>query len=219
MFVQFNQILSIGKIYRTLSMLFSFSVFSRYSAFTFQVQQIIVTTKNVNDAIAQRSRARARWDFVRRTVWKRNLPEKLVEEARMHKINVFAKERDLIRKAYSIYFYRPPCPEPEDFSEKYRGLMESLQEEGAKGAAKHLLLKHTDTTFDEVLEKYLTLWQRIRRWLKRAFYHARNFFTGASIPPPTPPPVHTFTISSRQRHSYTETEVPADSNVDTEEQV
>ncbi|RUS88529.1 hypothetical protein EGW08_003705, partial [Elysia chlorotica] len=173
-----------------------------------EVQQIIISTKNVNDAIVQRERARARWDFVRRTVWKKNLPEKLVEEAKWHKINLFAEERDLIRRAYAIYFRQPPCALQEGVVTDYYERDESrpTESEGAAAAAKRLLLKHTDYTYEELLEKYFTLWQRIRRWFRRAFYHARHYVTGQSIPPPTPPLIREVTISSKETRSYAEVE-------------
>ncbi|GFR86164.1 hypothetical protein ElyMa_002460400, partial [Elysia marginata] len=164
------------------------------------VQQIIATTRNVNLAVTKRQRARARWDFVRSTVWKGHLPERLVEEARWHKIHVFAKERELIRRAYMLYFERPPCPEVPQGADG-GNLLGVLQEEGAAAAARRLLSKHTDRTFDEYLERYLTIWRRIRRWLVRKFYQVRHFLTGDEIPPESPTTIkRTITVSKNESY-------------------
>ena len=165
------------------------------------------------ETIAQRTRARARWDFVRRTVWKHNLPPGLVEEAKWHKINIFAKEREIVRRAYSVYFWRPPCPvlteaQAAELAGEERIIVGKDGEViGVVGEDLTIKpsgrgLKTTESTIEEVLGKYYTLWQRVRRWLVRAFYQARNFVTGAPIPPPTPPERRKLTVKKKEPFFY-----------------
>ncbi|GFN79283.1 hypothetical protein PoB_000578900 [Plakobranchus ocellatus] len=146
-------------------------------------------TRAVNRRVNQRTRAKARWDFVRSTVWKHNIPPSLIEESRVYKINAYAKEKDFVRRAYEIYFRQPPpeVPEPEELPPQEKE-EEAKEPEEEEEEMKGLRRTFGSLTVEDFVDISLSLWQRFRRFIVRAYYHIRHFITGQEIPPPPPRP-------------------------------